>query len=81
VGIRLERGDEPVQPQSHDPATDPRQPAMLADPLPYQPGTADLGHRGEKEEQQGSHDSHVGDSTHPAVDRWTAGMKRGPWSG
>jgi hypothetical protein len=55
VRIWLEGGDETVGAESEDPGRDPQQTPVLA---PALPGTADLGERGQHEQQQGPDHGH-----------------------
>jgi hypothetical protein len=43
VGVRLERGDEPVKAKGEDAGADKGQAAVFTDALPDQPGPADFG--------------------------------------
>jgi RNA polymerase sigma factor (sigma-70 family) len=56
--VGLQGGDEAVEPEGDDPTADPEPPPVLAHPLPHEPGTADLGERGEDEEQERAGDGH-----------------------
>jgi hypothetical protein len=50
----LEGGHEPVTTEGEDPGADEDQAAVFADALPDQPGAADLGQRGQDEQQHGA---------------------------
>jgi hypothetical protein len=54
----LEGGDEAVGGQGGDADADPGEAAVLADALPDRPGTADLGERGEGEQQDRAQHGH-----------------------
>lgn len=58
MGIGLERRDEPVGGQGHDPETNEDDAALLADALPDEPGAADLGERCEREQRERLEDDH-----------------------
>ena len=51
VGVRLERGDEPVKAKGEDAGADEGQAAVFADTLPDEPGPTDLGQGGQGEQQ------------------------------
>jgi MFS family permease len=51
VRIRLQGRDEPVSPEREHPGADPEQAAVLADALPHQPGSTDLGEGGQHEQR------------------------------
>jgi hypothetical protein len=50
VGVRLEGGHEPVEPEGQDAGADKGQAAVLADALPDQPGRTNLGQGGQGEQ-------------------------------
>jgi hypothetical protein len=50
VGVGLEGGHEPIQPQGEDAGADEGQAALFADALPDQPGSADLCQGGQGEQ-------------------------------
>jgi hypothetical protein len=54
--LRIAGRDEAVGAEGGDAGADPQQTLVLADALPDQPGAADLGDRGEDEQQSGSSD-------------------------
>lgn len=54
----LERGDKSVETEGEDAAYDEEHPSPLADSLPNEIGTADLGDGGNDEQANGSQDSH-----------------------
>ena len=58
VRVRLERGDEAVEAQRDHAGADPEPAAVLTDALPDQPGAADLGDGGEREQEQRGGDRH-----------------------
>src|SRR5699024_7356392 len=51
VRVRLERRDDPVEPEGEDAGADPDPAAVLAEPLPDEPRPADLEQRREDEER------------------------------
>ena len=58
VWVRLEGGHEPIQAEGQDASADKGQTAVLADPLPDQPGPADLGEGGHGEQEDGAQYGH-----------------------
>jgi len=54
----LEGGDEPVSAEGEDAGADEGEAAVLADALPDQPRAADLGQRGQREQQDRTDDGH-----------------------
>jgi uncharacterized protein (TIGR03083 family) len=63
VRVGLERGDEAVQAEGDDAGGDPQHAAVLPPALPDEPRTADLGDRGQQEQQDGADDRHDPDGT------------------
>lgn len=62
----LERGDKSVETEGEDAAYDKEHPSPLANSLPNEIGTADLGDGGNDEQANGSQDSHVTQLTESA---------------
>ena len=58
VRIRLQGRDEPVEPERDHPGADPDPAAVLAHALPDQPRAADLGQRGEDEQNDRAGNGH-----------------------
>src|SRR5690606_29741241 len=80
VGVGLEGGDEPVRAEREHAGGDPEQAALLPQPLPDEPGAADLGDGGQHEEDQGTQSGHGRDFT-GEVPPVRPGERRSPASG